>query len=83
MFAEPLAGWREVDVRVTKTKADWAVEVVRIFEGRYAECEKVILVCDNRRLIRNELDSCCAGSTSTIPRNTAVGKTSAKTNSVP
>ena len=25
MFAEPLAGWREVAVRETKTKVDWAV----------------------------------------------------------
>ena len=47
MFAEPLAGWREVSVRKTKTKVDWAVELARLLEGRYANCEKVILVCDN------------------------------------
>ena len=47
MLTEPLAGWREVAVRVTKTKVDWAVEMARILEGRYADCEKVILVCDN------------------------------------
>jgi hypothetical protein len=47
MFTEPLAGWREVAVRATKTKADWAVEMARLLEGRYADCEKVILVCDN------------------------------------
>ncbi len=47
MFAEPLAGWREVAVRKTKTKVDWAVEVARLLEGRYAKCGKVILVCDN------------------------------------
>jgi hypothetical protein len=47
MFTEPLAGWREVAVRETKTKIDWAVEVARLLEGRYAECQKVILVCDN------------------------------------
>ncbi len=47
MFTEPLAGWREVAVRVTKGKVDWAVEMARILEGRYADCEKVILVCDN------------------------------------
>ena len=47
MFTEPLAGWREVAVRVTKTKVDSAVEMARILEGRYADCEKVILVCDN------------------------------------
>jgi DDE superfamily endonuclease len=47
MFTEPLAGWREVAVRVTKTKVDWAVEMARILEGRYADCDKVILVCNN------------------------------------
>ena len=47
MFAEPLAGWREAAVRKRKTKFDWATEVARLLEGRYAACEKVILVCDN------------------------------------
>lgn len=47
MFAEPLAGWREVAVRERKTKIDWATEMARLLEGRYASCEKVILVCDN------------------------------------
>ena len=47
MFTEPLAGWREVSVRKTKTKVDWALEIARLLEGRYAKCAKVILVCDN------------------------------------
>ena len=47
MFAEPLAGWREVTVRDTKTKVDWAIEVASLLEGRYADVERVILVCDN------------------------------------
>ena len=47
MFTEPLAGWREVSVRTTKTKVDWATEMARLREGRYAHCEKVILVSDN------------------------------------
>ena len=47
MFTEPLAGWREVAVRETKTKTDWAVEMARLLEGRYAHCETVILVSDN------------------------------------
>jgi DDE superfamily endonuclease len=47
MFAEPLAGWREVAVREKKTKLDWATEMARLLEGRYADCAKVILVCDN------------------------------------
>ncbi len=47
MFTEPLAGWREVAVRERKTKIDWAIEIARLLEGRYAKCGKVILVCDN------------------------------------
>lgn len=47
LFTEPLAGWREVAVRPTKTKVDWAIEVARLLEGRYAACDRVILVCDN------------------------------------
>jgi hypothetical protein len=47
MFTEPLAGWREVAVRETKTKLDWALAVAQLLEGRYADCEDVILVCDN------------------------------------
>jgi hypothetical protein len=48
LFAEPLAGWRGVAVRERKTKIDWAIEMARLLEGRYAACAKVILVCDNR-----------------------------------
>jgi hypothetical protein len=47
MFTEPLAGWREVAVRQTKTKVDWAIEMARLLEGRYASCDRLILVCDN------------------------------------
>lgn len=47
MFAEPVALWRKVSVRTTKTKIDWALEMGRMMEGRYAKCGKVILVCDN------------------------------------
>jgi DDE superfamily endonuclease len=47
MFAEPLAGWREVAIRGTKTKVDWAVEMASLMEGRYANAERVTVVCDN------------------------------------
>ena len=47
MFTEPLAGWREVAVRERKTKIDWAIEMARLLDGRYADCEKVIVVSDN------------------------------------
>ena len=47
MFAEPLASWRQVSVRTRKTKSDWAIEIGALLEGRYAGCEKVLMVCDN------------------------------------
>ena len=47
MFTEALAGWREVTVREQRTKVDWAIEVARLLDGRYAKCKKVILICDN------------------------------------
>jgi hypothetical protein len=47
LFTEPLAGWREVAVRERRTKVDWAVEMAGLLEGRYANCGKVIVVCDN------------------------------------
>lgn len=47
MFTEPLAGWREAAAREKKTKIDWASEVGHLLESRYAQCDKVILVCDN------------------------------------
>jgi len=47
MFTEPLSGWREAVARSHRTKADWAIEMANILEGRYAVCEKVILVSDN------------------------------------
>lgn len=47
LFCEPLTGWREVRVQEQRTKVDWAKEVAALVQGRYAEAEKVILVCDN------------------------------------
>lgn len=47
MVTEPLAGWRQVTVRQTRTKVDWAIEMAHVLEGRYAACEQVILVCDH------------------------------------
>ena len=47
MFTEPLSGWREATARESKTKVDWAREMARLLEGRYAKCEKVIFVSDN------------------------------------
>jgi DDE superfamily endonuclease len=47
MFCEPLSGWREVQVRPQRTKVDWAREVESLLRTRYADAEKVILICDN------------------------------------
>jgi hypothetical protein len=40
IFTEPLAGRREVAVRETKTKVDWAIEMARLLEGRYANAAR-------------------------------------------
>ena len=47
MFCEPLAAWRQATARAQRTKLDWAQEVATLLEGRYANCERVTLVCDN------------------------------------
>ena len=47
MFCEPLAGWREVSVRLRRTKVDWAKKKAQLLETRYRDAEKVILICDN------------------------------------
>ena len=47
LFCEPLSGWRAATARKRRTKADWALEVASLLEGRYADCEQVTLVLDN------------------------------------
>ena len=47
MFSEPLSGWRQATARQRKTKADWALEMAALLEGRYAHCPQVTVVCDN------------------------------------
>ncbi len=47
MFAEPLSGWRKVSARPRRTKVDWALEMEELLRTRYADVEKVILICDN------------------------------------
>jgi transposase len=47
MFTEPLSGWRQATACPQRTKSDWAIEVAELLEGRYADKEKVTLVCDN------------------------------------
>src|SRR6267154_4729482 len=47
LFCEPLVGWRSVSIRERRTKVDWAAEVAELLRARYAQAQKVILVCDN------------------------------------
>ena len=46
LFTEALAGWRQVSVRPQRTAVDWAQELAALLEERYAQAEKVILICD-------------------------------------
>lgn len=47
MFGEPLAAWRQATARPQRTKSDWAQEMAALLDGRYADCERITLVCDN------------------------------------
>jgi hypothetical protein len=47
MFTEPLACWRTVAIRQTKTMLDWAQEIRTLLNVEYPQAEKVILICDN------------------------------------
>jgi hypothetical protein len=47
MFYNPIAGWRRVGCRESRTRVDWAEEVRRLLEEDYPNAELVTLVCDN------------------------------------
>ena len=47
MFCEPKSGWRQATARPQRTKADWALEVAALLDGRYADREKIVLVSDH------------------------------------
>ena len=47
IFTEPLAGWRYVVARNTRTKNDFAYLMHHIWKERYSHVGKVILVADN------------------------------------
>lgn len=47
MFTEPLASWRKVNVRQTRTMVDWAEEIRELLDVDYPKVKTVILVCDN------------------------------------
>lgn len=47
MFYDPLAGWRRVGCRESRTRTDWALEVQHLLDVDYPQAELVTLVCDN------------------------------------
>jgi hypothetical protein len=47
MVTKALAVWREAAVRERNTTIDRAIAMARLLEGRYADCEKVIVLSDN------------------------------------
>jgi hypothetical protein len=47
LFYNPIAGWRRVGCRESRTRLDWAHEVRHLLEVDYPQAELVTLVCDN------------------------------------
>lgn len=47
MFYNPIAGWRRVGCRESRTRLDWAHEVRQLLEVDYPQAQLVTLVCDN------------------------------------
>ena len=47
LFTEALAGWRQAHLCEQRTAVDWALQMADVLENRYAEAEKVIVICDN------------------------------------
>ena len=48
--SEPLSGKRFVEIRLRKTKRDWAEFVKKIADEKYPDAEKITLVMDNLKL---------------------------------
>ena len=47
IFTEPLGAWRRVIARQTRTKGDFAFLLHQLYQERYRNVEKVILISDN------------------------------------
>lgn len=47
MFYNPIDGWRRVGCRESRTRDDWAQEVLHLLDVDYPDAEMVTLVCDN------------------------------------
>jgi hypothetical protein len=52
MFAEPLSGWRHVEVTERRTAVDWAHQVRDRVDVHYPSAERIRLVMDNRNTHR-------------------------------
>ena len=90
MFAEPLSGWREVAVRESKTKVDWAIEMAttcwKVDTPTAKKCSWFATIstptpkarftkCSSRSVPARWF----GGSNSTTPPSMVVGSTSPKT----
>jgi hypothetical protein len=47
LFAEPLSGWREVQVTERRTRADWAEAMRVLSDQHYPTAERITVVLDN------------------------------------
>jgi hypothetical protein len=47
LFYDPIAGWRRIGCRESRTRVDWAEEVRHLLDVDYPDAETVTLVCDN------------------------------------
>jgi hypothetical protein len=47
MLYDPIAGWRRVGCRDSRTACDWASEIQHLLDVDYPAAELVTLVCDN------------------------------------
>ena len=47
LLVKGTCGLRQVRARPQRTKVDWALEMKELLTTRFAEAEKVLLVCDN------------------------------------
>jgi hypothetical protein len=47
LFTDPIAGWRRVGCRDSRTACDWAQEVKHLLDVDYPHAALVTLVCDN------------------------------------
>ena len=46
LACEPLAGWRHVAVTESRRRADWALFIRSLLEGRYREAKRLVRVMD-------------------------------------